>query len=234
MGWFTNIVDKYLPKKPEIKPIPEKKMIILTSDQLISIMPSCPSGKSVEYAEALSKAMDEAQINTVSRMASFLGQIAHESNQLRGWMESLNYSAKAITKTWPKRFPTIESATPYARNPEKLANKVYSNRMGNGDEASGEGWKYRGRGPLQITGKESYRAAGTYLKIDLENNPDLAIVPENGFRIATWYWTTHNLNALADKGDFVGITKAINGGTIGLAERQAFYQKALSVLGSIP
>lgn len=230
MGWFTNIIDKYLPKKPETKPTPERKMIILTPNQLMGIMPNCPSDKTVEYANALSKAMDEAQINTVQRMASFLGQIAHESNQLKEWMESLNYSVNAIMKTWPKRFPTAESATPYARNPEKLANKVYSNRMGNGDEASGNGWKFRGRGPIQITGKNSYRDAGKFIGIDLENSPDLALMSENGFRIATWYWTTHGLNALADVWDVVGITKAINGGIIGLEQRKAFCQKALEIL----
>ncbi|MFA5023355.1 MAG: glycoside hydrolase family 19 protein [Patescibacteria group bacterium] len=224
MIWNT-IKNTFAGKLPGYK---EKDMI--TSEQLLKIMPKCPGDKVQAYAKCLSDAMKEGQINTNNRIACFLGQLAHESNQLREWTENLNYSVKAMMSTWPKRFPTVESATPYAYQPEKLANHVYCDRMGNGNEASGDGWKYRGRSPIQITGRNSYKAAGQFITIDLDNNPDFAAGENVGFRIAMWYWATHNLNTLADSLDILGITKAINGGTIGFAAREAFTKKALEIL----
>ena len=211
-----------------VAPMPDKPLI--TSAQLLQIMPKCPQGQLQSFAVALCEAMKEGQINTINRKACLVGQLAHESNQLQEWTENLNYSVNAMMATWPKRFPTPESAAPYAHNPEKLANHVYCNRMGNGNEASGDGWRFRGRSPIQITGRNSYRAAGQFLGVDLENNPDSAADYSQGFRMAMWYWVTHNLNQLADNLDILGITKAINGGTIGLAQREAFTKKALLVL----
>ena len=131
---------------------------------------------------------------------------------------------------WPRLFPNQTIANQYAHHPEQICNRAYGNRMGNGTESSGDGWKFRGRCPLQLTGHNNYLAAGTALGVDLVNNPDLALDPETGFRICVWFWTTRNINALADAGDFVGVVKAINGGTNGLAQREAFYNTALSVL----
>lgn len=227
------VVPSELPAAPIPIPAPASVVTpkeLLTASQLQEIMPRCPPNQLQVYTKAICIAMQEGQINTTQRIACFLGQIAHESNQLREWIENLNYSVKALMVTWPKRFPTVESAQPYANQPEKLANYVYANRMGNGDVASGDGFRFRGRSPLQLTGRNSYRSCGAYLGIDLENKPDLASGASIGFKISVWYWTSHNLNNLADIGDFVGITKAINGGTIGLAQREAFYKKALEVL----
>jgi len=208
--------------------VQEKPMI--TSEQLLQIMPKCPQSQLQAFTMALCGAMKEGQINTNNRISCFLGQLAHESNQLREWTEDLNYSINAIMKTWPKRFPTPESAAPYAHQPEKLANHVYCGRMGNSDEDSGDGWKYRGRSPIQITGRDSYKAAGKFLGVDLENKPDFAADYSQGFRMSMWYWSVHSLNVLADKMDIIGITKAINGGLLGLQERENFTKKAIEVL----
>lgn len=162
-------------------------------------------------------------INTSLRIAHFMAQIEHESG-LKPIAENLNYSAEGLIKTFPKYF-TLELAKNYARNPQKIANRVYANRMGNGNENSGEGWKYRGRGFIQITGKENYFRLSNDTDIDCLKNPDLLLQEDNAIISALWFWNLKKLNLLANKDDVLGITKSINGGTNGLSHRKELLNK---------
>ena len=184
-----------------------------------------------KWTEPLKETFEKYNIDTAKRQAAFIGQCMHESAGFKTLNENLNYSAKALMATWPSRFPTEEIANQYARNPEKIANKVYGGRMGNADESSGEGWKYRGRGIKQLTGKENYDRCGEALGVDLVENPDLLLEPKYAALSAGWFWNKHNLNDLADKGDIETMTKRINGGLLGLDARRAAIAKAESVLG---
>jgi putative chitinase len=166
-----------------------------------------------------------AGINTRLRLAAYFAQCDHESAGFTAVVENLNYSATALMSTFPRYFNDAQLAHRYARKPEMIANRVYANRMGNGDEASGDGWKYRGRGIIQLTGKNNYRA---YSALALAN-PDIVAQPEHAVRSSIWFWTTNNLNALADAGDFITLTRRINGGTNGLAHRQQLYQHYLNI-----
>lgn len=204
---------------------------MLTADQLRRIMPKC---NAEAWAAPLAMAMDERDILTPARVAAFLAQLAHESVELTRLEENLTYSSpERLMQVWPKRFPTADSAKPYVKSPEKLANFVYANRNGNNDEASGDGWRFRGRGPIQLTGRRNYRDAGFALNIELETHPEAVLSPTVGARVAAWYWSQRNLNAQADAGNITAITKAINGGTHGLAERVAYTAKALKILGGV-
>ena len=201
----------------------------LTEQQLKQIMPGCTDPAT--WAPALNVAMARFDIASSGRMAAFLAQIAHESGQLSHLSENLNYSAQRLMQVWPKRFPTMEKAKQYERNPERLANNVYAGRLGNGDEASGDGWSYRGRGLIQLTGRDNYRAAAKGIELPLENEPDLLLQPGPAALSAAWFWKAHGLNELADaNADFGTITKRINGGTVGLNERLAFWDRAKDVL----
>lgn len=207
----------------------------LTESQLMKIMPACVDP--ANWVPALNGAMTRFDITNAKRMAAFLAQIAHESGQLTRLSENLNYSAKRLMQVWPNRFPTTEKALQYERNPEKLANYVYAKRIGNGDEASGDGWNYRGRGIIQLTGRGNYRAAAQGVGLPLEEQPDLLVQPEPAALSAAWFWKSHGLNELADDGnddndteDFRTITKRINGGTVGLKERMALWEEAKGVL----
>ncbi|MDZ7269937.1 MAG: glycoside hydrolase family 19 protein [candidate division KSB1 bacterium] len=194
-------------------------------------MPKLPEAKRAAFLPALQTALSEFAVNTPRREAAFLAQIAHESGELTIFAENLNYSAKGLMATWPKRFPDLATAQKYERNPEKLANYVYANRIGNGDEASGDGWRFRGRGPIQITGRENYQKYGSRLNLDLVNHPDQAATPEVGFRIAGLYWRENGLNELADREMFEAITKRINGGLKGLEDRLKYFTRAKQALG---
>ena len=184
-----------------------------------------------KWLEPLKETFEKYNIDTSKRQASFIGQCMHESAGFKLLEENLNYSAKALMATWPSRFTSEEVANQYARNPEKIANKVYGGRMGNADESSGEGWLYRGRGIKQLTGKENYERCGSGLGVDLVSNPDLLLDPKYAALSAGWFWNKHGLNDLADKSDIETMTKRINGGLIGLDDRKAKIAKALSVLG---
>lgn len=191
-----------------------------------------PGNKYVEeWYEALSKILPDYGINTVPRVAAFIAQCAHESAGFKFLQENLNYRAESLTKTFKKYFPTLESAQPYARNPEKIANRVYANRMGNGDEASGDGFKYRGRGLIQLTGYENYAFFAGSMEIDIDEAVEYLGTFEGAVQSACWFWETNNLNTWADKQDIVTLTKKINGGTIGLEDRIKHYNHALHVLG---
>jgi len=194
----------------------------LSATMLATIMPKADAAK---WAPALSAALAEYNIDTPLRASAFLAQLAHESVELTRLEENLNYSADGLLKTWPKRF-TSGTAAIYARHPEKIANFVYAKRNGNGDEPSGDGWRFRGRGPIQLTGRANYRAAAIALEAPLEENPEAVLAALVGARVAGWYWESHGLNALADAEDFAGITRAINGGLTGLAEREGYYRRA--------
>ena|SRR2546426_3337295 len=189
------------------------------------------------WCPALNAAMERFQIDSTARAAAFLAQVAHESNEFRNLVENLNYSAGRLMQVWPKRFPTLETATPYERQPEKLANYVYANRLGNGDSASGDGWRFRGRGLLQITGRGNYRSAGLALQLPLETEPERLETPEAAALAAAQYWQSRGLNELADDRnddnddeDFVRISTLINGGRVGLDARRLYWAKAKAAL----
>ena len=169
-------------------------------------------------------------IDTRNRLAAFLSQIGHESANLSRVEENLNYSAQGLMRTWPRRFPTLESAQPYHRNPQMIANKVYANRMSNGNEASGDGWRYRGRGLKQLTGKYNYMLLSKEFGTDFVANPELLIHPVWCAISACWFWSTNNCNSFADAQDIEGLTRRINGGLIGIDDRKARFKIALSAL----
>lgn len=177
--------------------------------------------------------MDKFSINTPLRMSHFLSQCAHESANFSIFKENLNYSADALLRVFPKYFKDKATADAYARQPEKIANRVYANRMGNGDEASGDGWKYRGRGAIQLTGKNNYAAFDKFVDDDILANPDL-VATKYAVTSAAFWWSNNGLNAVADKGatnaDVTAVTKRVNGGTHGLADRQAKFDKYKSIL----
>lgn len=202
--------------------------MILTAALLRTIMPKADGDT---WAAALTPAMAEFSIDTAARAAAFLGQLAHESIELTHTEENLSYSSRRLLEVWPKRFTAV-TAEMYARQPEKLANYVYADRNGNGDAASGDGWRYRGRGPIQLTGRRNYAAAGKGISLALEAQPDLVKDPTVGARTAAWYWHDHGLNAVADTGNIAAITRAINGGVHGLHERERYTALALAVLAS--
>ena len=177
----------------------------------------------------LNQAFVKYDINNARRQAAFIGQCAHESGNFKTLQENLNYSAEGLMKTWPSRFPTKEIADQYARQPAKIAGKVYNGRLGNTSEE--EAAKYLGRGLIQLTGKENYANCGSGIDVDLLADPALLLDPRYAALSAGWFWNKKGLNALADSGDIDTMTKRINGGLIGLDDRKAKIAKALSVLG---
>jgi putative chitinase len=199
----------------------------MTNDQLKAL------GLGEQWLEPLNETFDKYQINTPKRQACFLGQTLHESGGFKFTRENLNYSAKALMATWPSRFPNLETATQYERQPEKIANKVYAGRMGNTED--GDGAKYIGRGLIQCTGKENYTHCGEALGVDLVAQPHLLEEPRYAVLSAGWYWNKKGLNALADEGtkdSFEVMTKRINGGLLGLDDRKSKMIEALKTLGA--
>jgi putative chitinase len=201
----------------------------VTLEQLQEIFPHAKHENLEKFCEPLNRAMEEFEINTPKRIAMFLAQCAHESGMFGAVSENLNYKAETLTKVFPKYFRDRDP-NDYAKQPEKIANLVYGNRMGNGDEESGDGYRYRGRGLIQLTGKNNYTACGEGLEIDLHENSDYLSTPVGAARSAAWFWDTNDINADADEDDIVKATKIINGGTIGLEERKLLWEKALEVL----
>ncbi len=170
------------------------------------------------------------EINSEKRLAMFFAQIGHESANLSVSTENLNYSSEGLQRVFPKYFPTKTLADAYARQPATIASRVYANRMGNGDEPSGAGWKYRGRGYIQLTGYNNYKAFGEFIGEDILLNPDCVARPLHAALSSGWFWHVNKLNQLADKGDILGCTKKINGGTHGLVDRTKRYHTALEAL----
>lgn len=167
---------------------------------------------------------------TTPRFAAFLAQVAHESGGFVFIRENLNYSAQGLMTTFKKYFPTIELARQYERKPERIANRVYANRMDNGSEESGDGWRFRGRGLIQLTGKFNYTKLAAGLKVSIDECIAYLETPAGATSSAGWFWHNNNLNDYCDKNDFVGLTKRINGGTNGLEDRRHHYELALKLL----
>ena len=184
-----------------------------------------------EWVDALNETFQRFNINTPRQRAAFIGQCGHECGNFRILEENLNYRAETLQKLWPKRFDATK-AQDCARNPKLIANTVYSSRMGNRDEASGDGYRFRGRGCIQLTGSDNYFHAGKALGVDFWANPDLVATPKYAALSAGWFWSTHKCNELAESANWVGLTKKINGGTIGLDDRIKHTNHALEVLSS--
>jgi putative chitinase len=185
-----------------------------------------------QWVDALNETFNRFGINTPKQQAAFIGQCGHECGNFRILEENLNYRAETLCKLWPKRFPTLEFAKQYEKNPRKIANSVYSGRMGNRDEASGDGYRFRGRGCIQLTGYANYYHARQALGVDFVMEPDLVSTPKYAALTAGWFWSTHGCNDLAEAGNWVALTKKINGGTIGLDDRVAHTNQALEVCSS--
>jgi putative chitinase len=183
-----------------------------------------------KYLPWVNMTMVRNDINTPVRQAMFLSQVAHESGSFRFVVENLNYSVNGLRSVFRKYFPDDEIAAQYARQPEKIANRVYANRMGNAEESSGDGWKYRGRGLIQLTGKDNYTAFSLQANNEAIIKPDLVAQPELAAESAGWFWMINGLNKLADTGDVKAVTRRINGGFNGLADREAKYNKLMILL----
>ena len=196
----------------------------MNNDQLVAL------GIDQKWLEPLQNTFDKYDINTPERQAAFIGQCQHESNNFRVLEENLHYSADGLMRVWPSRFPDRNMAEQYANNPEKIANKVYAGRMGNTEYE--DGWKYHGRGIIQLTGKDNYAFCGSAIKQDLLTSPELLIQPEWAVMSAGWFWNKKGLNALADSKDYTEMTKRINGGTLGLDDRIGKINNALTILGA--
>ena len=203
----------------------------LTIAQLKKLLPKNPYV--TNWHSALTQLLPDYEINNTKRVAAFIAQCSHESGGFMILKENLNYKAATLRKIFPKYFPTDAIAQEYASKPNKqqaIANKVYANRMGNGDESSGDGFKYCGRGLIQLTGKQNYTWFAASIGISVEEASEYLQTFEGAVQSACWFWETNNLNQWADKGDIVTLTKKINGGTIGLDDRIKHYEHALHVL----
>ena len=204
----------------------------LKKEQLKQLLPKNPYIDN--WYGALSQLLPDYEINTPQRIAAFIAQCAHESGEFTTLKENLNYRAPTLRKIFPKYFPTDDIANHYASLPNKqeaIANKVYANRMGNGDEASGDGFRYCGRGLIQLTGKDNYTWFAASIGITPDEASEYLQTFEGAAQSACWFWESNNLNQWADKGDILTLTKRINGGTIGLDDRTKHYNHALHVLG---
>jgi len=203
-------------------------MTELTREQLAQIIPGNPYID--HWFHALSQALPDYEINTPQRIAAFLAQCGHESGGFTAIKENLNYKAESLVRVWPRYF-NAGNANDYAHNQEKIANRAYANRMGNGPEESGDGWKFCGRGLIQLTGRSNYQAFADSLQISIDDASEYLKTFEGCVQSACWFWEANNLNQYADSGDILTMTKRINGGVLGLDDRTARYQKALRVFG---
>ncbi len=201
-----------------------------TKEQLKEMIPRNPYVD--QWFEALSEILPEYEINTPQRVAAFLAQCAHESGGFVFLKENLNYKAASLRRVFPKYFPDDATAAQYAGKPEMIANRVYANRMGNGDEASGDGWRYCGRGLIQLTGKNNYTFFAGSLDIPVEEASEYLQTFEGAVQSACFFWEQNKLNQWADSGDILTLTKRINGGTIGLEDRVKHYNHALHIFGA--
>jgi len=205
---------------------------MITEQQLRELLPKNPYVQ--HWHKALEQLFPDYQINTPRRMAAFIAQCAHESASFTALVENLNYRWQTLRKLFPKYFPSDELAQDYASRPNKqeaIANRIYASRMGNGDEASGDGYRYRGRGLIQLTGKSNYTWFAASLEITPEEATEYLGTFEGAAQSACWFWETNKLNQWADAEDILTLTKRINGGTIGLEDRIKHYKHAMHVLG---
>jgi putative chitinase len=198
----------------------------MTNEQLQAL------GIDPKWLNGLNETFEKYEINTPKRQAAFIGQCGHESASFKVLEENLNYSAKGLVATWPSRFQNIEFASEYERKPERIANKVYGGRADLGNTEDGDGWKFHGRGLIQLTGRSNYTVCGLALGKPFAEHPELILEPENACLSAGWFWNKRGLNSLADNEDWTTITKRINGGTIGLQDRIDRTHKAMDILGA--
>jgi putative chitinase len=203
----------------------------LTVEILAACLPQAKHDRLAMFCEGVNETFEHFDISNPPRQAMFLAQTAHESANFSAVEENLNYQAKALMAFWPKRFAGV--ADQYARHPQMIANRAYCDRMGNGPESSNDGWNYRGRGLIQLTGKDNYRHCGDALGLDLLSDPDQVSHNPVAVLSAGWFWDTRKLNQYADHGDVEKVTKLINGGTIGLAERTAHFHHIVEVLQNL-
>ncbi|AHF15077.1 glycoside hydrolase family 19 protein [Niabella soli] len=204
----------------------------ITLDQLMKIMPQARTQLAQHFLDEFNAQLPEYDIDSPLRIAAYLAQGAYESGELRELVENMYYTTpQRLQQVWPSRFPTVASALPYTKNPEKLGNFVYANRMGNGDAASGDGYRYRGRGWFNGTGKAFYQEMTNLTKHDFITSPDDMAIPQYAVLSACREWADSRLNQYADAGDFTKITKIINGGLTGLNGRLVYYLKAKKVFG---
>jgi putative chitinase len=204
-------------------------MSVITKNQLAQLIPGNPYLD--QWCDALNEILPEYGIDTPQRVAAFIAQCAHESGGFKFLKENLNYRAVSLRKTFSKYFPDDAVAAAYANKPQMIANRVYANRMGNGDEASGDGFRYCGRGLIQLTGRDNYAFFAGSLDIPIEEAAEYLETFEGSVQSACWFWESNNLNQWADKDDILTLTKRINGGTIGLEDRKKHYEHAKHVLG---
>lgn len=205
----------------------------MTPDLLITAT-GCLRDDALRMARPIGDVLAQYQITGRLRVAAFLAQTAHESARYQRLVENLHYTdAERLMKIWPSKFPRFESGMPYLRQPERLANYVYAGRMGNGSEASGDGWAFRGRGLIQITGRELYEAFGADIGEPLAVHPDLVAQPAYAALSAAWYWKKIGANALADEGQFDRITRRINPAMAGAEDRRQLYQRAFRALEGV-
>ncbi|MDC8004176.1 glycoside hydrolase family 19 protein [Aureisphaera galaxeae] len=204
---------------------------MITEENFKKIIPDVSWDRASKFVNLFDTTLPAYGIDTPLRKAHFLAQVAHESGGFKYVVENLNYSAKALYGVFRKYFPNMNLANQYARQPEKIANRVYANRMENGDEASGDGWNYRGRGLIQLTGKANYRMFSEYTQQDFLGQPDLVATPQWALASACWFWKKNNINRYADADDIHMVTKRINGGYNGLQSRQHFLDEFKKLYG---
>jgi len=209
-------------------------MSLITIDQLDMAVPMARYEDLVKYVDSLNEGLARFEINTPNRIAAFIAQVAHESGDFRYTEENLNYSWSGLRKTWPAKFPTDELAQQYHRQPERIANLVYADRYGNGSEASGDGWKYRGRGLIQLTFHDNYVAYSRAISDpSITGAPEQVAQPRHAALSACWFWQSHGLNPIADAGDAAGfnqISFKINGGWNGKEDRLENWAEARAVM----
>jgi putative chitinase len=203
----------------------------ITLELLQALCPKTKQAVLVQYVDALNDVAEYYDMyDNPRRVAGFLAQVAHESGGFNFVKENLNYGAKGLMTTFKKYFPSEELAKQYERQPEKIANRVYANRMANGDESSGDGYRFCGRGLIQLTGRANYTKFAQDLGISIEETVQYLETPAGAVSSAGWFWDNNNLNQYCDSDDFVTLTKRINGGTIGLEDRQHHYHLAIQLL----
>lgn len=204
--------------------------LILSKSQLAELIKGNPYIDN--WHHALDLCLPDYDINTPRRVAMFIAQCAHESGGFKFLKENLNYKAASLMKVWPRYFPTQEIANQYAGKQEMIANRAYGGRMGNGPEATGDGWRFCGRGLIQLTGRNNYQNFADSIETPVEDIPAYLQTFEGAVQSACWFWETNRLNTWSDQGDVLTVTKKINGGTLGLADRTKHYQHALHILGA--
>ena len=210
--------------------VPPTAIALIGVDVLRAACPERTPAELAPWVEPVKAACFRFDIDTVRRIAAFVAQMAHESAMIPGREESLSYTAKRLTEVWPRRFPTLDAAAPYARNPERLANRVYADRMGNGPEASGDGWRFRGAGPLQLTGASNWRAFAAAMRMTVDDALAYGRTLAGGVMAAAWFWEANDINRLADTPGVADETRAINGGEHGFADRKARFDRTVAAL----